>query len=85
MEEMLVRVAGLADHGPRECDQDDVFFFCPDGRLKLRVLSASEGQLIFYKRPDISGPKESFYIIHSTASPDSLGRCYRWPMVSPDA
>jgi predicted adenylyl cyclase CyaB len=72
MEEMLVRVADLADHGPIEILQDDTFFPCPNGRLKLRVLSANEGQLIFYERPNTSGPKESFYIIHSTTSPDSL-------------
>jgi predicted adenylyl cyclase CyaB len=72
MEELLVRVAGLADHGPIEILQDDTFFPCPNGRLKLRILSENEGQLIFYRRPDKSGPKESFYVISSTTSPDSL-------------
>jgi len=72
MEEMLIRVAALADNGPIESDQDDIFFFCPGGRLKLRILSENEGQLIFYRRPDKSGPKESFYVISSTTSPDSL-------------
>jgi predicted adenylyl cyclase CyaB len=72
MEEMLIRVAALADHGPTEIYQDDTFFPCPKGRMKLRVFSAKEGHLIFYKRPNTSGPKESFYVIHSTASPDSL-------------
>lgn len=72
MKEMLTRVAGLADYGPTEIFQDDTFFSCPKGRLKLRVFSADEGQLIFYKRPDISGPKESFYMISQTNSPDSL-------------
>jgi len=72
MEEMLIRVAALAEHGPIEIDQDDTFFSCLNGRLKLRILSSNEGQLIFYRRPDKSGPKESFYVIHSTTSPDSM-------------
>jgi predicted adenylyl cyclase CyaB len=72
MEEMIGRVAGLADQGPMEIMQDDTFFRCPKGRLKLRVLSPQEGQLIFYERPDRSGPKESFYVIYTTKEPDTL-------------
>jgi predicted adenylyl cyclase CyaB len=65
-------VAAIADRGPVEIAQDDTFFACPNGRLKLRTLSASEGQLIFYRRADVAGPKESFYVISSTASPATL-------------
>jgi len=72
MEEMLARVAALADHGPTELIQNDTFYLCPNGRLKLRILSANEGQLIFYRRPDKAGPKESFHAIYSTSSPDAL-------------
>jgi adenylate cyclase class IV len=63
MEEMHKKVADLADQGPIEILQDDTFFSCPNGRLKLRILSEDEGQLIFYRRQDKSGPKESFYVI----------------------
>lgn len=66
------RVAALADRGPEQLAQDDTFFNCPEGRLKLRVFSASEGQLIFYRRPDRSGPKTSFYVLSPTCAPDSL-------------
>jgi predicted adenylyl cyclase CyaB len=66
------RAAALADQGPIEIYQDDTFFACPRGRLKLRAFSASEGQLIFYRRADLAGPKESFYVIAPTASPDAL-------------
>lgn len=66
------RAAALADQGPIEIQQDDTFFVCPRGRLKLRALSATEGQLIFYRRPDQAGPKESFYVIAPTGSPDTL-------------
>ncbi|PYN03130.1 MAG: adenylate cyclase [Candidatus Rokuibacteriota bacterium] len=66
------RAAALADQGPIEIQQDDTFFACPRGRLKLRAFSATEGQLIFYRRADQAGPKESFYVIAPTASPDTL-------------
>jgi predicted adenylyl cyclase CyaB len=69
----LLRVAAmLADRRPTEMFQDDTFFACPRGRLKLRAFSHSEGQLIFYRRPDAAGPKESSYIISPTTSPDTL-------------
>jgi predicted adenylyl cyclase CyaB len=71
-DEIVRKVAGLADGGPIEIRQDDTFFNCPNGRLKLRVLSPSEGQLIFYRRPDQSGPKESFYEIYPATATDSL-------------
>jgi predicted adenylyl cyclase CyaB len=55
-----------------EIAQDDTFFKCPAGRLKLRAFSNSSGELIFYKRSDEQGPKESFYIRTPTAEPDTL-------------
>jgi len=72
VEALAPRVAELADSGPSEIMQDDTFFACAVGRLKLRIFSDTEGQLIFYRRPDIAGPKESFYIISPTASPRTL-------------
>ena len=66
------RAAALAAQGPIQIQQDDTFFACPRGRLKLRAFSPSEGQLIFYRRADQAGPKESFYVIAPTASPDAL-------------
>jgi predicted adenylyl cyclase CyaB len=62
----------LADSEPVEIFQDDTFFCCPNGRLKLRKFSANKGELIFYRRPDDSGPKESFYIVSPVTSPDTL-------------
>jgi len=72
VEAIAPRVAALADQGPVEIMQDDTFFTCDRGRLKLRAFSADEGQLIFYRRPNQLGPKESFFIISPTAAPDSL-------------
>jgi predicted adenylyl cyclase CyaB len=69
---LIPQVAALADQGPVEIDQDDTFFLCTTGRLKLRTLSEDSGELIFYRRPDTPGPKESFYVRAATSSPDSL-------------
>jgi predicted adenylyl cyclase CyaB len=66
------KAAALADKGPVEILQDDTFFSCPNGRLKLRAFSSEKGELIFYRRSDQSGPKESFYVISPTTSPDTL-------------
>ncbi len=44
-------------------EQEDIYFTVPRGRLKLRLMPARPGQLIFYQRPNIGGPKESVYEI----------------------
>ena len=72
LDAMRARVQRLADRGPEELTQDDTFFHCPEGRLKLRVFSPDDGQLIFYRRADESGPKTSFYILSPTSAPESL-------------
>ena len=67
----VARALGDDEH-PQRILQDDTFFRCPDGRLKLRAFSASEGELIFYRRADEVGPKESFYVRSPSPVPDSL-------------
>jgi predicted adenylyl cyclase CyaB len=52
--------------------QEDVFFHCPGGRLKLRILARDDGELIYYRRADSTGPSRSDYFIHSTSDPGSL-------------
>ena len=69
---MTGKVAAIADQGPIKIVQDDTFFVCERGRLKLRAFSATEGQLIFYRRADQAGPKESFFVIAPTPAPDAL-------------
>lgn len=66
------RAVALADRGPFDIVQDDTFFRCPQGRLKLRAFSDSEGELIFYRRADQAGPKESFYLRTPTTDPAGL-------------
>ncbi|ATA51835.1 adenylate cyclase [Variovorax boronicumulans] len=66
--------ATLADQGPLEIAQDDTFFRCEKSadRLKLRTFAPDRAELIFYRRADSTGPKESFYLITPTATPDAL-------------
>ena len=71
-ETVMKKAQALADQGPIEIAQDDTFFTCPNGRLKLRTFSDTKGELIFYVRPDQAGPKESSYLIYPTRSPGTL-------------
>ena len=64
--------AAIADEGPVEIAQDDTFFACDNGRLKLRKFADDHGELIFYRRADDEGPKESFYLRSPTSEPDTL-------------
>ena len=72
VEALLPRVAALASEGPFEIDQDDTFFRCAAGRLKLRDFLDGTGELIFYRRSDAAGPKESFYVRSLTSTPVAL-------------
>ena len=69
---LLPLAASLADTGPTEIRQDDTFFPCPNGRLKLRAFPNGNGELIAYHRPDTQGPKLSDYTIAPTHAPDNL-------------
>ncbi|SSW61836.1 class IV adenylate cyclase [Achromobacter agilis] len=64
--------AALSGQEPVPIAQDDTFFACPNGRLKLRAFADGSGELIFYRRSDETGPKESFYVISRTDTPDTL-------------
>jgi adenylate cyclase class IV len=69
---LAAKLTNIADEGPAEILQDDTFFKCDAGRLKLRRFSDAAGELIFYRRANQPGPKESFYIRSPTTAPDSL-------------
>lgn len=72
IDSLMAKVEAIATSGPIEMAQDDTFFRCDTGRLKLRAFSAAAGELIFYRRADTAGPKESFYLRSPTASPETL-------------
>lgn len=57
--------------------QTDVFFSAPSGRLKLRRFPEGPGELIFYERPDRTGPKESRYSVYRTGDAGGLERTLR--------
>ena len=75
VESVAPKAAALAKAGPIEIAQDDTFFRCEAGRLKLRVLSSDSAELIFYRRANQRGPQESFYLRSPSAAPDSLREC----------
>jgi predicted adenylyl cyclase CyaB len=62
----------LSDIPCRVIPQLDTFFNCPNGRIKLRELGPQIGQIVFYQRADVSGPKHSEYLIFETDDPTGL-------------
>ncbi len=52
--------------------QKDIYYPVPNGRLKLRIESDSEAQLIFYRRTDARYSRESNYHIYRTKNPAEL-------------
>ena len=72
VEALASKVAAIATRGPVEIVQDDTFFRCDSGRLKLRAFSKDGGELIFYRRANQRGPKESFYLKAPTSAPEIL-------------
>ena len=66
------RASELADRSGEIIDQKDTFFNVRQGRLKLREFTDGSGELIFYERPDQSGPKTSSYSVSQTSSPGTL-------------
>jgi predicted adenylyl cyclase CyaB len=69
---MAAKVAAIADGRPTLIEQEDTFFHCAHGRLKLRALSPTQGELISYERTDEAGPKESRYVRTPCADPQGL-------------
>lgn len=66
------RARAIATRGPEDIFQDDTFFHCARGRLKLRDFGDGTGQLIHYSRADEAGPKVSDYVLSPTAAPEAL-------------
>jgi predicted adenylyl cyclase CyaB len=66
------RTRAIADHGPELLLQDDTFFHCAHGRLKLREFADGSAELIAYERPDATGPKTSSYIVTPVPEPAAM-------------
>jgi adenylate cyclase class IV len=72
VESLLPGARALAD-GPEELiEQDDTFFACAHGRLKLRDFGDGSGELIHYERANTEGPKLSDYVRAPTTDPAAL-------------
>jgi adenylate cyclase class IV len=69
---LLSQAQALAGAPPQLIEQDDQFFACAHGRLKLRRFADGSGELIAYARADIAGPKLSDYRRVPTEQPDAL-------------
>ncbi|XP_011862877.1 PREDICTED: uncharacterized protein LOC105559300 [Vollenhovia emeryi] len=61
VERTVARAKELSDAPQTIIEQHDIFFKTDEGRLKLRKFKDGTGQLISYKRPDVTGPKLSTY------------------------
>jgi len=69
---LRLKAEQLSDVPCKEIPQEDTFFNCPNGRLKLRELNPHLGQVVYYQRQDIRGPKHSEYKIFETDNPAGL-------------
>lgn len=72
IEQLRPIAAAISDGEPVEILQDDTFFPCTTGRLKLRAFEDGTGVLIFYQRADEKGPKKSFFTTAPTQMADEL-------------
>ena len=63
VDEWLAKVGAPADSGPSYIAQDDTFFNCPSGRLKLRVFSSGQGELILYRSEQVQAAQFEFHAL----------------------
>lgn len=62
----------LATAPALDLQQDDSFYACAQGRLKLRRFADGTAELIAYQRPDLPGPKTSDYQRTKVADAEGL-------------
>jgi predicted adenylyl cyclase CyaB len=72
LEDLAERAKAIADGSPTVIYQEDTFFHSQKGRLKLRKFSDTNGELIFYERPNSVEPTECRYSLSTTSTPDKL-------------
>ena len=68
-ERVEMAAARLSDAGPELIHQEDHFFHCQGGRLKLRILGPHKGELIRYERSNVAEARCSRYEIARTPDP----------------
>ncbi len=68
----VATAARLSASKPEIIHQEDIFFRCDKGRLKLRVFEPGRGELILYHRDDVAEVCRSNYSISRTSDPAIL-------------
>src|SRR6188508_3730961 len=76
---IVPKVAPLATSGPIEIAQDDTFFNCVNGRLKLRAFSNDAGELIFIGVRTQRAPRSPSSYGPPLHHPRRFVDRYRWP------
>nr|CAH0102191.1 unnamed protein product [Daphnia galeata] len=72
VKDIIKKVAGLCNTKAEVIEQTDTFYKTENGRLKLREFKDGTGELIYYERPDVEGPKLSNYSKSMVIDPTSL-------------
>lgn len=72
LKRQITEAERLSDSEREVIDQEDTFFPCREGRLKLRKFDEERGEMIFYRRSDDTGPRMSRYQVCPVANPGSL-------------
>jgi hypothetical protein len=72
IEQLKEMAESISDGDGIEILQDDTFFTCVNGRLKLRAFGDGTGALIFYQTANEKGPKESLFTTAPTHASDAL-------------
>ncbi len=72
LQEIKKSIEQLCSSDPTVLNQRDIYYDAKNGRLKLRTFSVNEGELIYYERQNIEGPKRSDYSIYKTTDPVKL-------------
>lgn len=57
--------------------QKDIYYRVQSGRLKLRIINGTNGNLIYYSRREKRGRRVSYYSIYSSDDPVNLDRLLR--------
>lgn len=68
----LARASALADGPAQTLVQDDTFFACTHGRLKLREFADGSAELIHYQRADGTAARLSDYVRCAIGEPAAL-------------
>ena len=77
LEHQIREASRISDTAREVIYQEDTFFPCREGRLKLRKFDEKRGEIIFYKRADEKGPKVCRYHVCPVHNPGCLEETLR--------